>query len=105
MRVEIQSTDRLGISQEILAVFTKFSWDVIAIEVVPCFTYAHIKPENLDLNEIINALDDILGIVSCKAISLLPTERREKHLQALLDRIPDPIIDIDEHGIILAANQ
>ena len=43
MRLEIESTDRLGISQEILAVFSSLSWDVIAIEVITNFTYVHIQ--------------------------------------------------------------
>lgn len=105
MRLEIESKDRLGISQEILAVFAHLSWNVIAIEVIPHFTYAHIKPEHLSLAEVSRSLKNITGIVTCRKISLLPTERREKHLQALLDRIPDPIIDIDEKGFILAVNQ
>jgi len=105
MRLEIESTDRLGISQEILAVFASLSWDVIAIEVITSFTYVHIKPEHLLMSEIEYRLKDIDGIIACRPIALLPTQRREKHLQVLLDRIPDPIIDIDENGLILAVNQ
>jgi len=105
MRLEIESTDRLGISQEILAVFSRLSWDVIAIEVITSFTYVHIKPEYLSMDEVHASLKDINGIITCKQITLLPTQRREKHLQALLDQIPDPIIDIDENGLILAVNQ
>jgi transcriptional regulator of aroF, aroG, tyrA and aromatic amino acid transport len=105
MRLEIESTDRLGISQEILAVFSSLSWDVIAIEVITNFTYVHIKPEYLSMDEVLSSLKNINGIITCKKITLLPTQRREKHLQALLDQIPDPIIDIDENGLILAVNQ
>lgn len=105
MRLEIESTDRLGISQEILAVFSSLSWDVIAIEVITSFTYVHIKPEKLSMDDIDTSLKNINGIIACKKITLLPTQRREKHLQALLDQIPDPIIDIDENGLILAVNQ
>ncbi|MCJ8320068.1 MAG: sigma 54-interacting transcriptional regulator [Colwellia sp.] len=105
MRLKIESTDRLGISQEILAVFASLSWDVIAIEVITNFTYVHIKPEHLSITEVEYCLKDINGIISCRPIALLPTQRREKHLQVLLDRIPDPIIDIDENGLILAVNR
>lgn len=105
MRLEIESTNRLGISQEILAVFASLSWDVIAVEVITSFTYVHIKPAHLLMNEVEHSLRNINGIIACRPISLLPTQRREKHLQVLLDRIPDPIIDIDENGVILAVNQ
>jgi TyrR family helix-turn-helix protein len=105
MRLEIESTDRIGISQEILAVFASLSWDVVAIEVITSFTYVEIKPADLLMSQIDESLKNIHGIIACHQITLLPTQRREKHLKALLDRIPDPIIDIDEKGLILAVNQ
>ena len=105
MKLEIESENRLGISQEILSVFANLSWDVIAIEVVPCFSYIHIKQEGIASKEINRILENVEGVINCQVIELLPTERREKHLQALLDRIPDPILDIDDNGIILATNQ
>ena len=105
MRLEIESTDRIGISQEILAVFASLSWDVVAIEVITSFTYVEIKSAHLLMSQIEQSLKNIDGVIGCRQISLLPTQRREKHLKALLDRIPDPIIDIDEKGLILAVNQ
>jgi transcriptional regulator of aromatic amino acid metabolism len=61
MRLEIESTDRLGISQEILAVFSSLSWDVIAIEVITNFTYVHIKPEYLSIDEVLSSLKNKIG--------------------------------------------
>jgi len=104
MRIEIQSSDRIGISQEILTVFSQQAWNLKAVEVIACFTFAHIEHENIKLVDISDCLANILGIISIKEIALLPIEQRENHLQMLLDRIPDPIIDIDHQGIILAVN-
>ncbi|WP_448550413.1 sigma 54-interacting transcriptional regulator [Thalassotalea fusca] len=105
MKVEIQSSDRIGISQEILSVFADNLWNLKAIEVETCVTYVNIENEDVSLNDIQQALTRISGIFSCAEISLMPAEKRENHLQALLSRIPDPIIDVDEHGKILAGNR
>lgn len=104
MRIEIQSSDRIGISQEILSAFAKQAWNLKAVEVTACFTFAHIEHDNIQLADISHCLESISGIISIKEIALLPTEQRENHLQMLLDRIPDPIIDIDHRGTILAVN-
>ena len=104
MRLEIQSTDRIGISQEILGVFAKQSWNLKAVEVSTCFTFVHLEKNVLTVNDISNALQGIVGIISITEIALLPLEQRENHLKVLLDRIPDPIIDINNQGIILAIN-
>lgn len=104
MRIEIQSSDRIGISQEILTAFSKQAWNLKAVEVSACFTFAYLEHENISLTDISDCLENIVGIISIKEISLLPIEQRENHLQMLLDRIPDPIIDIDHQGIILAVN-
>ncbi len=105
MRLEIKSTDRIGISQEILSIFSEQAWDINAIEVVSCFTYIHVERTCMPVNEVMALLVKVNGVISCRMIDLLPTERREKHLQTLLDRMPDPIIDIDAKGKILAMNQ
>tara|TARA_R110002167_G_scaffold122949_4_gene301751 strand:- start:42706 stop:44337 length:1632 start_codon:yes stop_codon:yes gene_type:complete len=104
VRVKIQSTDRIGISQEILTLFAQQAWNLKAVEVSTAFTFVHIEHSSLSLNDISHCLKNVAGIISIKAVALLPTEQRENHLQALLDRIPDPIIDIDNQGVILAIN-
>lgn len=104
MRVKIQSTDRIGISQEILAAFALKSWNLKAVEVSTEFTFVHIEHSILSLEDIRDCLGNIEGIIGIEVVTLLPIEQRENHLQTLLDRIPDPILDIDNQGIILAVN-
>jgi len=104
MRVKIQSTDRIGISQEILSTFAQQAWNLKAVEVSTEFTFVHIERYPLSLEDISHCLIKVKGIISIKEVALLPIEQRENHLQTLLDRMPDPIIDIDNKGIILAVN-
>jgi TyrR family helix-turn-helix protein len=104
VRIKIQSTDRIGISQEILTAFSQQSWNLKAVEVSTAFTFVQIEHSPLSLKDIGHCLKNIEGIISIENVTLLPTEQRENQLQALLDRIPDPIIDIDNQGIILSIN-
>jgi len=105
MRIVIESRDRIGISQEILAVFAKQDWNLKAVEIISCFTYVHVEYEELTLPHIKQCLANVVGVLSVEPINLLPSEQRENHLQALLDKIPEPIIDVDNNGLILAMNQ
>lgn len=104
MRVEIKSTDRLGISQEILEIFSLKGWDIKSVEIFTEFTFVQFQSEILSLTSIIESLCDIEGFIHCRRINLLPTESREQHLKILLDRLPDPIINIDVQGKIIAIN-
>jgi len=105
MRIVIKSSDRIGISQEILAIFAQQTWNLKAVEIRSCFTYVHVEYEELTLSLIRHSLAGVAGIVSIEPLNLLPSEQRENHLQALLDKMPEPIIDLDSHGSILAINQ
>jgi len=105
MRIVIESNDRIGISQEILAVFAKQAWNLKAVEIISCFTYVHVEYDELTLVEIHRCLANVVGVMNVQLISLLPSEQRENHLQALLDKMPEPIIDVDSNGLILAMNK
>jgi len=90
MRIVIESNDRIGISQEILAVFAKQAWNLKAVEIISCFTYVHVEFDELTLIEIKRCLANVDGVIEVQLISLLPSEQREQHLQALLDKMPEP---------------
>jgi transcriptional regulator of aroF, aroG, tyrA and aromatic amino acid transport len=105
MRIIIESNDRIGISQEILQIFAQRAWNIRSTEVITGFTYVHLEDENLLFDDVKRSLLVIRGIIQCREIDLMPSESRENHLQTLLDRIPNPIIDIDESGHILAINK
>lgn len=105
MKVAIETTDRIGISHDILAAFALHSWNLRAVEIESCFIFVFIEHQSLNLEAIKAVLAPISDIVNCKEITLMPTEVRENHLHTLLSRIPDPIIDIDQNGKIIAFNQ
>jgi TyrR family helix-turn-helix protein len=105
VRIEIKVEDKIGISQEILAIFAQMNWNILALEVGSYFIYIHFMSKDINLSDIKASLKDRTDIIHCKAIDLLPTERREVHLQTLLDKLPNPIIDIDERGLISAVNK
>lgn len=105
MRVEIKSTDRLGISQEILEHFSAKSWDIKSVEIFTEYTFVQFQDELTNINDVIRTLRSIQGVIYCKGIDLLPTESREQHFKTLLDRLPDPIINIDVNGKVIAVNQ
>ena len=105
MRIVIESSDRIGISQEILTIFAKQAWNLKAVEIISCFTYVHVEYAALTLSSIRECLAAVVGVNSVEMINLLPSEQRESHLQALLDKMPEPIIDVDSNGLILAMNK
>ncbi|MEW6991301.1 sigma 54-interacting transcriptional regulator [Colwelliaceae bacterium 6441] len=104
MRIKIESSDRIGISQEILSIFSLKAWNLKTIEVETHFTYVHIDNLTVSLADIKHSLRKVSGIISCKKIDQMPSEIRENHLNTLLSRISDPIIDIDNQGVIIASN-
>ena len=105
MRIEIKSEDRMGISQEILATFTGLALDIQAMEVSSQFIFVHLAKSVISFNKVKQALMSVTGVDHCRAVDLLPSESRERHLRALVNRLPDAIIDIDENACVMALNQ
>jgi len=105
MRLKICTTDRIGISPEILAIFAQQKWNIRAVEIASSLIYVHLDETALALDHVDKLLRSIQGYISSETIDLLPAEKRANHLQTLLSRLTDPIIDIDLKGRILVINQ
>jgi transcriptional regulator of aroF, aroG, tyrA and aromatic amino acid transport len=105
VRIEIKSEDRMGISQEILATFTRLALNIQAMEVSSQFIFVHLVKSTVSFNKVKKALMSVSGIIHCCKVDLLPSESRERHLRALVNRLPDAIIDIDENARVMALNQ
>lgn len=105
LKLDIVSENRVGITQEILAVFGDFGWNLLATEMHPCHTYVCAEVPKREEQKLLAALMTISGVSGAKSISLLPSEHRRQHLDTLLSRLPDPVLDIDKDGKILVANQ
>ncbi|TKB47511.1 sigma 54-interacting transcriptional regulator [Thalassotalea mangrovi] len=102
MRLAVESEDRVGMTQEILAKVADLGVNLVAMEVTKFHTYLNLDNDHLDL---MRELLAIPGVKQVNAIELLPGERTAKQLQAMLAKIPEPILDIDRDGRILMANQ
>ncbi|WP_394175610.1 sigma 54-interacting transcriptional regulator [Thalassotalea litorea] len=102
MRLAIESEDRVGITQEILAKVAELGVNLTAMEVTQFYNYLHLDSESPQL---LAQLQTIPGVKQVKAIELLPGERSAKQLEAMLAKIPEPILDIDRNGRVLVANQ
>ena len=76
MRIEIASLDRVGITQEILAVFAKNNWDLLAMEVSQYHTYLQLKDSAVMFSDITAELKQVSGVEAFKQIELLPGERK-----------------------------
>ncbi|TLU64779.1 AAA family ATPase [Thalassotalea litorea] len=102
MRLAVESEDRVGITQEILSKVAEAGVNLTAMEVTQFYNYLHLETESQHL---LAQLLSISGVKQVKSIELLPGERLAKQLQAMLAKIPEPILDIDRNGRILIANQ
>ncbi|SEL68220.1 TyrR family helix-turn-helix domain-containing protein [Colwellia chukchiensis] len=105
MRIEIKSEDRIGMSQEILTALTGLSLNIQALEVSSQLMFVHLAQTAVPFECIKQVLIQVPGVKLCKTIELLPSERRERHLRALVNRLPDAIIDIDINARVMAFNR
>jgi TyrR family helix-turn-helix protein len=104
MRFKISSADRVGISQEILAIIAQQSWNLRAVEIETGAIFIHVAEPNHQFSLIKSRIETVSGVKSCEEIACLPAEQKENHLTALLAKVPDAIVDIDNQGLVLAAN-
>lgn len=105
MRFDICSNkDRIGITQEILSVFSRHHWNLARVEMHLYHTFVQFD-EPISQNQLRQALEGIENITDVIEIDLLPGERRSQHLDAVLSTLQDPILDIDCQGNILLANR
>lgn len=105
MRIEIKSEDRMGISQEILAAFTELALNIQAMEVSSQFIFVNLAKSTISFAQVKRALKAVPGVNHCVEIDFLPSESRERHLRALVNRLPDAIIDMDENARVMALNR
>ncbi len=104
-KFEVTSNDRVGMTNDILTVFTNNNWNLHALEVKPgrIFIESNMQSDQIDALE--DALSSIDGFEQVKIIEQLPSEKRRSHLDALLSRLPDPIIDVNRDGQIIVTNE
>lgn len=104
MKLNILCEDRLGMTQEILNTIVQKGWNLTAMEMVSQKIFVHFEERGGSFETISASLKSINGVTDVHEVGLLPSELKRKHLDALLSKLPDPLVDIDFQGEILVAN-
>ncbi len=105
MKVAIRLEDQIGVSQKVLTVIASNGWNLVSMEVETGIIYMHLEGVKQTLSQISQALTTISEFLGCDEIDAMPSTLKETHLQALLARIAEPILDIDKTGIVISANE
>lgn len=104
MRLNIISADRLGITQEMLCVIVENGWNLASIEMCTYHTYVRIRDRGVSFDVIKKKLIAIPDVKDVIRIELCPEEVKRKHLDTIVSKLPEPILDIDINGKIIVAN-
>lgn len=105
MRIHVTFTDRVGITQEVLALLGGRNLNLDAVEMVPPNVY--IDAPTLDdqvLDELRVALLRIHGVKAVEVVDILPGQRHRLQLDALLAAMTDPVLAVDRNARVLLAN-
>ncbi|MBV6824922.1 sigma-54-dependent transcriptional regulator [Pseudomonas sp. PD9R] len=105
MRIHVSFIDRVGITQEVLALLGGRNLNLDAVEMVPPNVYIDaptLSPEVLE--ELRDALFSVRGVQAVTVVDILPGQRRHLQLDALLAAMTDPVLALDSDGKVLLAN-
>ncbi|MNF47365.1 Transcriptional regulatory protein TyrR [compost metagenome] len=105
MRIHVTFHDRVGITQEVLALLGARNLNLDAVEMIPPNVY--IDAPDLSqavLDELNYALLRVEGVKAVELVDLLPGQRRRLQLDALLAAMSDPVLAVDANGYVLLAN-
>ncbi|QOY72973.1 sigma-54-dependent transcriptional regulator [Pseudomonas sp. OST1909] len=105
MRIHVTFNDRVGITQEVLALLGARNLNLDAVEMIPPNVY--IDAPDLSqtvLDELNYALLRIKGVKGVELVDMLPGQRRRLQLDALLGAMSDPVLAVDPGGYVLLAN-
>ncbi|GGJ90465.1 sigma-54-dependent transcriptional regulator [Pseudomonas matsuisoli] len=105
MRIHVTFIDRVGITQEVLALLGGRNLNLDAVEMVPPNVY--IDAPTLDdqvLDDLKDALLGIVGVQAVHIVDILPGQRHRLQLDALLATVTDPMLAVDGNARVLLAN-
>ena len=105
MRIHVSFIDRVGITQEVLALLGGRNLNLDAVEMVPPNVYIDaptLSPQVLE--ELRDALFSVRGVQAVTVVDILPGQRRHLQLDALLAAMTDPVLALDSAGKVLLAN-
>jgi TyrR family helix-turn-helix protein len=105
MKLDIFSQDRVGITSEILSVFVRRRWNLLAVEMEQHHTYVNAEVHEVLFVKLQQELMAIPGINGVRQVQWLPTEGKQMHLQSVLSKFPEAVVNIDSDGKILVSNE
>ena len=105
MRIHVTFIDRVGITQEVLAILGARNLNLDAVEMVPPNVYIDAPTLSHDvLEELKDRLFRVRGVEAITVVDILPGQRRHLQLDALLAAMTDPVLALDSAGHVLLAN-
>ncbi|WP_339511082.1 sigma-54-dependent transcriptional regulator [Pseudomonas sp. RL_15y_Pfl2_60] len=105
MRIHVTFIDRVGITQEVLALLGGRNLNLDAVEMVPPNVYIDAPTLSSEvLDELREALFKVQGVQAVTIVDILPGQRRRLQLDALLAAMTDPVLAVDGQGRVLLAN-
>lgn len=105
MRIHVSFIDRVGITQEVLALLGGRNLNLDAVEMVPPNVYIDAPTLSAAvLDELRGALLQVRGVQAVQVVDILPGQRRRLQLDALLAAMADPVLAVDASGQVLLAN-
>ncbi|GLX16223.1 Fis family transcriptional regulator [Pseudomonas straminea] len=105
MRIHVTFIDRVGITQEVLALLGSRNLNLDAVEMVPPNVYIDAPTLSAEvLDELRDALFKVRGVQAVTVVDILPGQRRRLQLDALLAAMSDPVLAVDGGGRVLLAN-
>ncbi|MEO4045885.1 sigma-54-dependent transcriptional regulator [Pseudomonas sp. CAU 1711] len=105
MRIHVTFIDRVGITQEVLALLGARNLNLDAVEMVPPNVYIDaptLQPQVLE--ELHHSLLQVHGVQTVTVIDILPSQRGRLQLDALLEAMSDPVLLLDDQARVLLAN-
>ncbi|MGH8353201.1 MAG: sigma-54-dependent transcriptional regulator [Pseudomonas sp.] len=105
MRIHVTFIDRVGITQEVLALLGGRNLNLDAVEMLPPNVYIDAPTLSAAvLEELREALFKVQGVQAVTVVDILPGQRRRLQLDALLAAMADPVLAVDGAGHVLLAN-
>ncbi|QLG95423.1 sigma-54-dependent transcriptional regulator [Pseudomonas yamanorum] len=105
MRIHVTFIDRVGITQEVLALLGARNLNLDAVEMIPPNVYIDAPTlSQAVLDELHHALLRMDGVQAVELVDILPGQRRRLQLEALLAAMSDPVLAVDPDGHVLLAN-
>ena len=106
MKLDIQGENRVGITQEVLAILADEKLDVAQVEVITHHIYCEVPGvDRRNLAALNRRLKKVPGIHGAEPIDLLPGERRRMQLHTILEALELPVLAVDGQGQVIQANR